>query len=112
MRLSALGRFYMTVKFLPVKYPSGVSGAPGVTKESLEGKEGVEVRDLVFCPISSTAASPALCLLIVFLHQVSLNKGFNQFERRKLSLLSGFLQLMVGALHTLTFPLGLVSSQI
>ena len=58
-----------------------MSGAPGVTKESLEGKERVEVRDLVFLPISSTAASPALCFHIVFLHQVSFEQRLPHLTR-------------------------------
>lgn len=62
MRLSALGRFHMTVKFLPVKVSLRSVGAPGVTEKSPEGGEGAEVRGLGVLSRFKHSSFPGLVL--------------------------------------------------
>lgn len=62
MHLSALGRFHVTVKFLPVKVSLRSVRAPGVTEESPEGGQGVEVRGLGVLSRFKHSSFPSLVL--------------------------------------------------
>lgn len=72
MHLSALHRFYMTVKFLLVRscLVDVGGGCPLGSLRSLSGRrEGSDVRP--FSPVSNTAAPPRWHLHIVVLCQIS-----------------------------------------